>query len=248
MLENNLTIISIYIIKEAYLLFLFVIDIIEKGKNMHLKIDEYKMPLSVLNYRENLLNNLKFFNFEKISWAILSGEFERDQDLKDEIFELAIKFLDFDIDEFQNILAAKWETQDTDVQKLIDDQYERVKTMFISFIFDQLPFNYLIKISKKQGKYNLKENIRENLIELLNIEIQKLVSLDNTLDLLQEQMPETKRKNELNIATSKITNSYKKIIIENKMLIGIVRELSLNVLENLVDKYIDNKKVFSNLY
>lgn len=215
---------------------------------MHLKIDEYKMPLSVLNYRENLLNNLKFFNFEKISWAILSGEFERDQDLKDEIFELAIKFLDFDIDEFQNILAAKWETQDTDVQKLIDDQYERVKTMFISFIFDQLPFNYLIKISKKQGKYNLKENIRENLIELLNIEIQKLVSLDNTFDLLQEQMPETKRKNELNIATSKITNSYKKIIIENKMLIGIVRELSLNVLENLVDKYIDNKKVFSNLY
>ena len=215
---------------------------------MHLKIDEYKMPLSVLNYRENLLNNLKFFNFEKISWAILSGEFERDQDLKDEIFELAIKFLDFDIDEFQNILAAKWETQDTDVQKLIDDQYERVKTMFISFIFDQLPFNYLIKISKKQGKYNLKENIRENLIELLNIEIQKLVSLDNTLDLLQEQMPETKRKNELNIATSKITNSYKKIIIENKMLIGIVRELSLNILENLVDKYIDNKKVFSNLY
>lgn len=230
------------------MLFLFVIDIIEKGKNMHLKIDEYKMPLSVLSYRENLLNNLKFFNFEKISWAILSGEFERDQDLKDEIFELAIKFLDFDIDEFQNILAAKWETQDTDVQKLIDDQYERVKTMFISFIFDQLPFNYLIKISKKQGKYNLKENIRENLIELLNIEIQKLVSLDNTLDLLQEQMPETKRKNELNIATSKITNSYKKIIIENKMLIGIVRELSLNVLENLVDKYIDNKKVFSNLY
>ena len=230
------------------MLFLFVIDIIEKGKNMHLKIDEYKMPLSVLNYRENLLNNLKFFNFEKISWAILSGEFERDQDLKDEIFELAIKFLDFNIDEFQNILAAKWETQDTDVQKLIDDQYERVKTMFISFIFDQLPFNYLIKISKKQGKYNLKENIRENLIELLNIEIQKLVSLDNTLDLLQEQMPETKRKNELNIATSKITNSYKKIIIENKMLIGIVRELSLNVLENLVDKYIDNKKVFSNLY
>ena len=215
---------------------------------MHLKIDEYKMPLSVLNYRENLLNNLKFFNFEKISWAILSGEFERDQDLKDEIFELAIKFLDFDIDEFQNILAAKWETQDTDVQKLIDDQYERVKTMFISFIFDQLPFNYLIKISKKQGKYNLKENIRENLIELLNIEIQKLVSLDNTLDLLQEQMPETKRKNELNIATSKITNSYKKIIIENKMLIGIVRELSLNVLENIIDKYIDNKKVFSNLY
>ena len=215
---------------------------------MHLKIDEYKMPLSVLSYRENLLNNLKFFNFEKICWAILSGEFERDQDLKDEIFELAIKFLDFDIDEFQNILAAKWETQDTDVQKLIDDQYERVKTMFISFIFDQLPFNYLIKISKKQGKYNLKENIRENLIELLNIEIQKLVSLDNTLDLLQEQMPETKRKNELNIATSKITNSYKKIIIENKMLIGIVRELSLNVLENLVDKYIDNKKVFSNLY
>lgn len=215
---------------------------------MHLKIDEYKMPLSVLSYRENLLNNLKFFNFEKISWAILSGEFERDQDLKDEIFELAIKFLDFDIDEFQNILAAKWETQDTDVQKLIDDQYERVKTMFISFIFDQLPFNYLIKISKKQGKYNLKENIRENLIELLNIEIQKLVSLDNTFDLLQEQMPETKRKNELNIATSKITNSYKKIIIENKMLIGIVRELSLNVLENLVDKYIDNKKVFSNLY
>ena len=215
---------------------------------MHLKIDEYKIPLSVLNYRENLLNNLKFFNFEKISWAILSGEFERDQDLKDEIFELAIKFLDFDIDEFQNILAAKWETQDTDVQKLIDDQYERVKTMFISFIFDQLPFNYLIKISKKQGKYNLKENIRENLIELLNIEIQKLVSLDNTLDLLQDQMPETKRKNELNIATSKITNSYKKIIIENKMLIGIVRELSLNVLENLVDKYIDNKKVFSNLY
>ena len=215
---------------------------------MHLKIDEYKMPLSVLSYRENLLNNLKFFNFEKISWAILSGEFERDQDLKDEIFELAIKFLDFDIDEFQNILAAKWETQDTDVQKLIDDQYERVKTMFISFSFDQLPFNYLIKISKKQGKYNLKENIRENLIELLNIEIQKLVSLDNTLDLLQEQMPETKRKNELNIATSKITNSYKKIIIENKMLIGIVRELSLNVLENLVDKYIDNKKVFSNLY
>ena len=230
------------------MLFLFVIGIIEKGKNMHLKIDEYKMPLSVLSYRENLLNNLKFFNFEKISWAILSGEFERDQDLKDEIFELAIKFLDFDIDEFQNILAAKWETQDTDVQKLIDDQYERVKTMFISFIFDQLPFNYLIKISKKQGKYNLKENIRENLIELLNIEIQKLVSLDNTLDLLQEQMPETKRKNELNIATSKITNSYKKIIIENKMLIGIVRELSLNILENLVDKYIDNKKVFSNLY
>ena len=230
------------------MLFLFVIDIIEKGKNMHLKIDEYKMPLSVLSYRENLLNNLKFFNFEKISWAILSGEFERDQDLKDEIFELAIKFLDFDVDEFQNILAAKWETQDTDVQKLIDDQYERVKTMFISFIFDQLPFNYLIKISKKQGKYNLKENIRENLIELLNIEIQKLVSLDNTLDLLQDQMPETKRKNELNIATSKITNSYKKIIIENKMLIGIVRELSLNVLENLVDKYIDNKKVFSNLY
>ena len=67
------------------MLFLFVIDIIEKGKNMHLKIDVYKMPLSGLNYRENLLNNLKFFNFEKISWAILPGEFQRDEDLKDQI-------------------------------------------------------------------------------------------------------------------------------------------------------------------
>ena len=215
---------------------------------MFLNIKELQQPLSVLSHKENLLNNLKFFNFEKISWAILSQEFENDQELKDEIFDLAISFLEFDIDEFQHILTSKWQTQDESIQRLIDKQYERVKTMFISFIFDQLPFNYLIKISKKQGKYNLKENIRENLIELLNIEIQKLVSLDNTLDLLQEQMPETKRKNELNIATSKITNSYKKIIIENKMLIGIVRELSLNVLENLVDKYIDNKKVFSNLY
>ena len=32
------------------------------------------------------------------------------------------------------------------------------------------------------------------------------------------------------------------------MLIGIINELSLDVLENLVDKYINNKKVFTNLF
>ena len=56
------------------------------------------------------------------------------------------------------------------------------------------------------------------------------------------------KKNEINIATSKIANAYEKIIIENKMLIGIINELSLDVLENLVDKYINNKKVFTNLF
>ena len=161
---------------------------------------------------------------------------------------IAISFLEFDIDEFQHILTSKWQTQDESIQRLIDKQYERVKTMFISFIFDQLPFNYLIKISKKQGKYNLKENIRENLIEQINIEIQKLIALDTTLDMLQDQLPDTKKKNEINIATSKIANAYEKIIIENKMLIGIINELSLDVLENLVDKYINNKKVFTNLF
>ena len=59
---------------------------------------------------------------------------------------------------------------------------------------------------------------------------------------------DTKKKNEMNIATSKIANAYEKIIIENKMLIGIINELSLDVLENLVDKYINNKKVFTNLF
>ena len=215
---------------------------------MFLNIKELQQPLSVLSHKENLLNNLKFFNFEKISWAILSQEFENDQELKDEIFDLAISFLEFDIDEFQHILTSKWQTQDESIQRLIDKQYERVKTMFISFIFDQLPFNYLIKISKKQGKYNLKENIRENLIEQINIEIQKLIALDTTLDILQDQLPDTKMKNEVNIATSKIANAYEKIIIENKMLIGIINELSLDVLENLVDKYINNKKVFTNLF
>ena len=215
---------------------------------MFLNIKELQQPLSVLSHKENLLNNLKFFNFEKISWAILSQEFENDQELKDEIFNLAISFLEFDIDEFQHILTSKWQTQDESIQRLIDKQYERVKTMFISFIFDQLPFNYLIKISKKQGKYNLKENIRENLIEQINIEIQKLIALDTTLDILQDQLSDTKKKNEMNIATSKIANAYEKIIIENKMLIGIINELSLDVLENLVDKYINNKKVFTNLF
>lgn len=215
---------------------------------MFLNIKELQQPLSVLSHKENLLNNLKFFNFEKISWAILSQEFENDQELKDEIFDLAISFLEFDIDEFQHILTSKWQTQDESIQRLIDKQYERVKTMFISFIFDQLPFNYLIKISKKQGKYNLKENIRENLIEQINIEVQKLIALDTTLDILQDQLPDTKKKNEMNIATSKIANAYEKIIIENKMLIGIINELSLDVLENLVDKYINNKKVFTNLF
>lgn len=215
---------------------------------MFLNIKELQQPLSVLSHKENLLNNLKFFNFEKISWAVLSQEFENDQELKDEIFNLAVSFLEFDIDEFQHMLTSKWQTQDENIQRLIDKQYERVKTMFISFIFDQLPFNYLIKISKKQGKYNIKENIRENLIEQINIEIQKLISLDTTLDILQGQFPETKKKNELNIATAKIANAYEKIIIENRMLIGVINELSLDVLENLIDKYINNKKVFTNLF
>ena len=47
---------------------------------MFLNIKELQQPLSVLSHKENLLNNLKFFNFEKISWAILSQEFENDQE------------------------------------------------------------------------------------------------------------------------------------------------------------------------
>ena len=37
---------------------------------MFLNIKELQQPLSVLSHKENLLNNLKFFNFEKMKFKL----------------------------------------------------------------------------------------------------------------------------------------------------------------------------------
>lgn len=98
-----------------------------------------------------------------------------------------------------------------------------------------------------RGKFNIKKDIREDIIKLLYSEIEKSKNLEDTLNIIQNTIDsKTQNENYVNIAR-KISLKSDKVVTENKFLIGLLDEIPLENLEKIVDNIIADKLVWDNL-
>ena len=207
-----------------------------------------------LNFEENFLNTMRKFEFEKMEMSVIEDVFINKPELKEEVFNFACSLIDFDIENFKEEIYNKIQLSEEELstkqglKTLINDQQSRLKSLIIEFIYQQLPLNYLIKISKKVGKYNLKHNIRENIIELIENDIEKIGNADNMLNSISDHLDAKDQKTKFKILVSKLANKNHKVTMEFKFLIYLINETSLEKLENLVDTYMDNKFLFGQMY
>lgn len=209
---------------------------------------EHFDSINVIEFKEELYNNAKTFNFSSLNLDILFNEIQNSKEFEKRILELVCSNLGYSYEELiDNLDFSRIETDLEDVNKMIFEQEERIKKIIIQFIYDELPFNYLIKISRMRGKYNLKKDLREDLIKLLYKEIEKSKNLEDTLNLIQSTIDsKTQIESYTNIAR-KINIKSNKVVAENKFIIGLLDEISLDKLEALVDTICADKLVWDNL-
>ena len=209
---------------------------------------EHFDSINVVEFKEELYNFVRDYNFSSLNLDILFNEINNSKEFENRILELICFNLGYSFQELiDNLNFSRIDTDLGDVNKLIFEQEVRIKKLIIHFIYEELPFNYLIKISKMKGKFNIKKDIREDIIKLLYSEIEKSKNLEDTLNIIQNTIDsKTQNENYVNIAR-KISLKSDKVVTENKFLIGLLDEIPLENLEKIVDNIIADKLVWDNL-
>lgn len=203
------------------------------------------------DFDQNFLDTMKNFRFEKMSTIIIEDTFINKVYLKEDVLDYVCKLINFDLDEFYWILenSDKYETEDVSkIKDLINLQKIRLQKLILDFIYIILPLDFLIKISRNVDKYNIKNNIRQNIINLLEADIKKIINMSETLSNLENHLDAKDQKEKYKIITSKLSNKNNKIITENKFLIAFINEISQDDLDKLIDVYLDNKWLFEQLH
>ena len=99
----------------------------------------------------------------------------KDQTFLNKLFQWSCTKLNLNIDELKYYFESNFDTESgIGLNNLVNKQYHRIQMVTIEFLFEYLPFNYLIKISKNRGNKldNLLVNIRQDLLEQITLEIQ----------------------------------------------------------------------------
>lgn len=205
--------------------------------------------INVIEFKEELYSYVKNMNFSNLNLDILFNEIKESKEFENRILEATCYHLGYDYqDLIDNLDYNRIETDREDINKLITVQEERIKKLLIQFVYEELPFNYLMKISKIRGKFNIKKDIREDLIKLLNDEIAKSRNLEETLNILQDSIDSKTQSENFKNLSRKIDIKANKVIIENKFLIGIIDEITNDNLIKLVDNICKDKMVWDNLF
>ena len=175
----------------------------------------------------------------------------KDQAFLNKLFQWACSKLNLNIEELKYYFETNFDAESsTGLNSLVDKQYHRIQVVTIEFLFEYLPFNYLIKVSKNRGNLldNLLINIRQDLLEQITLEIQKIENMARTLDIVREGLQNKEQlKKFSNLHNASISVS-KKTQLENMYMYSIIDNCPFESLKSILSQMMDDDLVYSNLY
>lgn len=231
---------------------------INKRIIMYLSFDEALneggFQTEVLYFEEKLLKDLKEFRFQEFTMPVVYDLCNTNANFKFALIDyicsrIGIKLEDF-IDEIELSLPDDIMDSGQEIKEIFKSSSQRIQNIMIQFFYEILPFGFLIKISKKRGhKFDeIKEFLRDDIINLLREDIQKTLNIQETLSSVQSGLVNKEQLKKFNNLKNRQMAVSDKVIIENKFLIGLFQEISMDNLEALVKDLMDNEVVNSNLF
>lgn len=225
---------------------------------MYLSFDEALIEggfqTEVLYFEESLLKSLKEFRFQDFTMPVVYDLCNTNANFKFALIDyvclrLGIKLEDF-IDEIELSLPDDIIDSSQEIKDIFHSSSQRIQNILIQFIYEILPSGFLVKISKKRGhKFDeIKEFLRDDIINLLRMDIQKTLNIQETLQSVQSGLENKEQLKKFNNLKNRQMAVSDKVIIENKFLIGLFQEISLDNLYSLIKDIMDNEVVESNLY
>lgn len=219
---------------------------------MQINFDLDKKEATVINFFEDeLYSRLDNFSLGEIQQDVLLDTLKNSDGFLERVIELVYFKLGLDFDDFVLNMKNHSDTSDYDgINSLIENQLHHVKIVLIDFLFKQLPFNYILTLAreKKITLWNLEEvNLRELLIGQLQMEIEKVHNVNDTTDLIQNSLSSIVQLNQFVNIKNKINNRSNKVIIENKLIMGIVDEMPLENLKQIFTDILSDDTIQRNL-
>lgn len=225
---------------------------------MYLAFDEalndVGFQTEVLYFEESLLKSLKEFRFQDFTMPVVYDLCNTNANFKYAVMDyicsrIGIKFEDF-IDEIELSLPDDIIDSGQEIKDIFKSSSQRIQNILIQFFYEILPSGFLVKISKKRGhKFDeIKEFLRDDIINLLREDIQKTLNIQETLSSVQSGLENKEQLKKFNNLKNRQMAVSDKVIIENKFLIGLFQEIPLGNLYSLIKDIMDNEVVNSNLY
>lgn len=219
---------------------------------MQINFDLDKKEATVINFFEDeLYSRLDNFSLGEIQQDVLLDTLKNSEGFLERVIELVYFKLGLDFDDFVLNMKNHSDTSDYDgINSLIENQLHHVKMVLIDFLFKQLPFNYILTLARenKITLWNLEEvNLRELLIGQLQMEIEKVHNVNDTTDLIQNSLSSIVQLNQFVNIKNKINNRSNKVIIENKLIMGIVDEMPLENLKQIFTDILSDDTIQRNL-
>ena len=219
---------------------------------MQINFDLDKKEATVINFFEDeLYSRLDNFSLGEIQQDVLLDTLKNSEGFLERVIELVYFKLGLDFDDFVLNMKNHSDTSDYDgINSLIENQLHHVKMVLIDFLFKQLPFNYILTLAreKKITLWNLEEvNLRELLIGQLQMEIEKVHNVNDTTDLIQNSLSSIVQLNQFVNIKNKINNRSNKVIIENKLIMGIIDEMPLENLRQIFTDILSDDTIQRNL-
>ena len=223
------------------------------------QIIENDRPKLYLDELYEKISNFKYsdFTIQSIADGCENSAF------KERLFQYACNRLNIQPDELSDAFSNAQDENSAAIANLIKNRYNRFQTVIIDFLFELLPFNHLRNISNKikQGKlgsikniYDLINdsddqafNIRAQIIELLEKEIQKINNIDSTMLTLAGQLQNKAQSLKLNSLRSASVSVSKKVIQENLLILNIIESCPLQNLNDIILDMLDDDLIASNI-
>ena len=201
-------------------------------------------------FEDELFLNVTGFKYSNFTLNTLYDTC-KDQTFLDRIFTWSCDRLNLNIDELKYYFESNFDSDTRDsLGKLVDTQFHRIQMVTIEFLFEYLPFNYLIKVSEKRGSKpeNLFANIREDLLSLIMEEVSKIENMNNTLNIVKEGLQNKEQLKKFSSLHNASLSVSKKAMLENMYMYSIIDNCPFESLKSILSQMMDDDLVYSNLY
>lgn len=206
--------------------------------------------VTYLPFEEELFQNVTSFKYENF---VLTTLYEtcKDQRFLEKLFTWVCEKFNLDIDEIKAYFNNNFDEETREsLGKLVDNQYHRIQMLTIEFIFELLPFNYLIKISQKRGNKfsDLMVNFRGDLTECIEGEIKQIDNMLLTLNTVRNGLQNKEQLKKFSGLHSASISVARKTQLENMYLYSVVNSWNQDNMNTILTQLLDDDLVYTNLY
>lgn len=203
-----------------------------------------------LPFEEELFLNVTKFDYSSFMLNTLY-ETCKDQKFLNKLFIWLSEKFNLDIDQIRNYFNNNFDEETREsLGKLVDTQYHRIQMLTIEFMFELLPFNYLIKISQKRGRKlsDLMVNFRGDLLECIEGEIKQIDNMLITLNTVRNGLQNKEQLKKFSGLHSASISVARKTQLENMYLYSIVNSWNQDNIKDILTQLLDDDLVYNNLY